>query len=81
LIKEENKNYDISTLRIGPAGEKEILSACIMVGKDSRVAGRCGIGAIFGYKKLKAVAVYGKNEIYIEKRKEMDRLVKKCIKK
>lgn len=69
LIKKENKNDDISTLRIGPAGEKEIFSACVIVGND-RVVGRCGIGAIFGHKKLKAIAVYGKNKIHLKERKK-----------
>lgn len=80
LIKKENKNDHISTLRIGPAGEKEILSACVIVGND-RAIGRCGIGAIFGYKKLKAVAVYGKNKIHLRERKKMDNLIKKMVKK
>ena len=80
LIKKENKNDDISTLRIGPAGEKEILSACVLVGND-RVVGRCGIGAIFGHKKLKAVAVYGNNEIHFKGRKKMAGLIKKMYEK
>jgi len=80
FIKKENKNDDISTLRIGPAGEKEILSACVIVG-DDRVVGRCGIGAIFGHKKLKAVAVYGENKFYLKERKNMVSLIKKMVKK
>jgi len=80
LIKKENKNNDISTLRIGPAGEREILSACVLVGND-RAAGRCGIGSIFGHKKLKAVAVYGKNKIHLKERKKMDSLIKKMYRK
>jgi len=43
---------------IGPAGENEVLISSIMIdGHDARAAGRCGMGAVMGAKKLKAVAV------------------------
>lgn len=43
---------------IGPAGEKVCLIACVMNNKG-RAAGRSGLGAVMGSKKLKAVAVQG----------------------
>lgn len=43
---------------IGPAGEKLVRFACIMNDK-ARAAGRSGVGAVMGSKKLKAVAVRG----------------------
>lgn len=43
---------------IGPAGEKLVRFACIMNDKG-RAAGRSGVGAVMGSKKLKAVAVRG----------------------
>ncbi len=43
---------------IGPAGEKLVRFAAVMNDKH-RAAGRCGIGAVMGSKKLKAVAVRG----------------------
>ena len=44
---------------IGPAGEKMVRFACLMQDlKDS--AGRGGMGAVMGSKKLKAIAVRGK---------------------
>ena len=43
---------------IGPAGEAKVAFACI--GHDyGRQAGRCGIGAVMGSKRLKAIAVKG----------------------
>jgi aldehyde:ferredoxin oxidoreductase len=45
---------------IGPAGENLVRIAAVMVGgKDSRAAGRGGMGAVMGSKNLKAVAVRG----------------------
>jgi len=44
---------------IGPAGEKRSLLAAV-VNDGGRVATRCGLGAVMGAKRLKAVAVRGK---------------------
>jgi aldehyde:ferredoxin oxidoreductase len=43
---------------IGPAGEKKSLVSCIMTNHGS-TAGRSGLGAVMGSKKLKAVVVRG----------------------
>ena len=45
-----------SVLNIGPAGEHEALLAAIINDKD-RAAGRSGVGAVMGSKKLKAIVV------------------------
>ncbi len=45
-----------SVLCIGPAGENQSLLAAIMNDKD-RAAGRSGVGAVMGSKKLKAITV------------------------
>ncbi|MDO4297581.1 MAG: aldehyde ferredoxin oxidoreductase family protein [Lachnospiraceae bacterium] len=45
-----------SVLNIGPAGENQVLMAAIMNDKD-RAAGRSGVGAVMGSKKLKAIVV------------------------
>lgn len=45
---------------IGPAGETQVLLASIMFdGSHGRAAGRCGLGAVMGSKRLKAIAVCG----------------------
>ena len=45
---------------IGPAGEKLSLISGI-VNDDGRLAARCGLGAVMGSKKLKAVAARGRS--------------------
>ena len=47
---------ECSVLNIGPAGEKQVLLAAIMNDKD-RAAGRSGVGAVMGSKRLKAIVV------------------------
>jgi len=45
-------------LVIGEAGENLVRYACVV--NQERVAGRGGVGAIFGYKQLKGIVVNGK---------------------
>lgn len=52
----EKHGEKCSVLNIGPAGEKKVLLAAIMNDKD-RAAGRSGVGAVMGSKKLKAIVV------------------------
>lgn len=47
---------------IGPAGERLVLFAGIMNDRD-RAAGRSGVGAVMGSKRLKAVVVAGREEV------------------
>jgi len=54
----ENKKYKMSAMVIGQAGENLVKFASIMTdGKDGRALGRCGMGAIMGSKKLKAIVI------------------------
>ena len=57
-IHKETVDKELSIAAIGPAGEKQVAIACIVVDKHS-FAGRCGLGAAMGSKGLKAVAVRG----------------------
>lgn len=51
---------------IGQGGENLASIACIMNdGTDGRAAGRCGLGAVMGSKKLKAIAVFGSQSVSI----------------
>jgi aldehyde:ferredoxin oxidoreductase len=59
LIQEKEKDPLVSTLTIGPAGEKGVRFACI-IGDRGRAAAYGGSGAVMGSKNLKAVAVRGK---------------------
>ncbi|MCX5826235.1 MAG: aldehyde ferredoxin oxidoreductase family protein [Deltaproteobacteria bacterium] len=46
---------------IGPAGERLLpISGLFTDGHEGRTAARCGLGAVSGSKKVKAIAVYGR---------------------
>ena len=66
---------DTNVACIGPAGENLSLLACV-VNDKGRVAGRSGLGAVMGSKKLKALAVKGNMKVPManeEKAKEIRR--------
>lgn len=55
----ENIHGDkISTMCIGPAGERLVRYACVTVDRH-RVIGKCGFGAVMGSKNLKAIVADG----------------------
>ena len=49
---------------IGPAGENLVLYAGIV--SDERIAGRTGVGAVMGSKRLKAISVTGTRKLEME---------------
>ena len=59
MLKTEYKDHSIAA--IGPAGENLVHFACVING--TRTAGRGGIGAVWGSKKLKAIVVHGTQKI------------------
>ena len=62
---------------IGPAGERLARIAAIMNdGKHGRAAGRCGMGAVMGYKRLKAIAVRGDLTPEVAEPERLERSVK-----
>ena len=58
-IRDELGDQRIRTAQIGPGGEKQVRFACV-INDLKHAAGRSGLGAVMGSKKLKAVAVRGK---------------------
>lgn len=59
LLKEETDS-NASSACIGPAGERLVRISCVMNdGRLGRAAARCGLGALMGAKKLKAIVVRG----------------------
>jgi len=60
MIRQELGDDNIRTAQIGVAGENMVCYACI-INDLKHAAGRCGIGAVMGSKKLKAVACRGHN--------------------
>jgi len=61
---------DIQVCSIGPAGEKLALTACVMNDKE-RAAGRSGLGAVMGSKKLKCVVVKGQMQVPVHDAQKM----------
>ncbi|MFP8880259.1 MAG: aldehyde ferredoxin oxidoreductase N-terminal domain-containing protein, partial [Myxococcota bacterium] len=57
-LKRETGLPDCAVAAIGPAGENKVLFAAI-INEKYRAAGRSGVGAVMGAKKLKAIAVRG----------------------
>jgi aldehyde:ferredoxin oxidoreductase len=62
-IREELGDDQVRSATIGPAGEKQVLYANVT--NDGRQAGRGGHGAVWGSKKLKALAVRGTNDVKV----------------
>lgn len=56
ILREQIGDPRLETLVIGPAGENLLPCSCIMAGWD-HAAGRNGMGAVMGAKKLKAVTI------------------------
>jgi aldehyde:ferredoxin oxidoreductase len=57
-VRKELQDPLVRTAVIGPAGEKLVRFACIL-NDITHAAGRTGLGAVMGSKKLKAIAVRG----------------------
>jgi aldehyde:ferredoxin oxidoreductase len=81
LAKELGKGErEISVLSIGPAGEKLVRFACIVIDKG-HVAAHNGVGAVMGSKKLKAIVVLrGKQRAEVKDRARLTGLVKALLK-
>ncbi len=65
LLQEANPSITVAC--IGPAGENLVRFAAIMNNKH-RAAGRCGLGAVMGSKRLKAIACDGHEAINLADR-------------
>lgn len=79
-ILKERAGRRCSVACIGPAGENQVLFACIM-NDEHRAAGRTGVGAIMGSKKLKAIVVGGDERPQVAKPDEFEEASKEAIEK
>jgi aldehyde:ferredoxin oxidoreductase len=68
----------VTIASIGPAGENLVRYAAIM-NNTHRAAGRCGMGAVMGSKKLKAVVCGGKQRIHLSDRDSFNEAAKRQI--
>jgi aldehyde:ferredoxin oxidoreductase len=62
MLRSDLKEKRFFTVSIGPAGENLVKYANIM-SEGGRAAGRMGLGAVFGSKHLKSIAVVGNQPI------------------
>ena len=75
---QEKLPHHAGKLAIGPAGEHKVLYACVFSGE--RTAGRGGVGAVFGDKKLKAVTAWGTKMPELYNREKLRETNKKWVK-
>jgi len=65
------------TACIGPSGENLVrIAGIIHDGRAARVAGRCGLGAVMGSKKVKAITVHGTQKAPIHDRSALIKALK-----
>ena len=62
-VTKSGKPQKHGQLCIGPAGENLVRYAAVI--SDERAAGRTGVGAVFGFKNLKAITVRGNKEVTV----------------
>ncbi|TFG04068.1 MAG: hypothetical protein EU539_11635 [Promethearchaeota archaeon] len=74
-IKKMLSDDKIKIASIGPAGENLVKYASIMSEGD-HAAGRTGMGAVMGSKKLKAIAVRGTNKIPVHDKNALSEPIK-----
>lgn len=81
IIKQRENDKALKTLTIGVGGENLVKFACL-IGDRGRAVGYGGSGAVFGSKKLKAVAVRGTLPVkifdpegFIDKLKDFNQIV------
>jgi len=75
-VLKETLGEKFNVASIGVAGENLVKYAAIM-NDLHRAAGRCGLGAVMGSKRLKAIAVKGTKEIRIANKKAFQEVSKK----
>ncbi len=73
------RHPDSRVASIGPAGENRVRFACISTDKY-RQFGRGGAGAVMGTKKLKAIAIEGKEKVPLANPEAFRELTKRLVK-
>jgi aldehyde:ferredoxin oxidoreductase len=77
MIRDELNDPKISVMCIGPAGEKLVKIATVMLAH--RAAGRCGGGAIMGSKNLMGIAVKGSHQTKVANPEKMKTAIKNAM--
>jgi aldehyde:ferredoxin oxidoreductase len=77
VLKEE-LGEDFSVMAIGQAGENLVRNATVIVDRE-HAPGRSHVGAVFGDKKLKAIAVRGTGRLTIKSPEKFKTAVRKAV--
>ncbi|MCL7451575.1 MAG: aldehyde ferredoxin oxidoreductase family protein [Anaerolineae bacterium] len=77
-LRQELGDEKVRVASIGVAGENMVLYAAIM-NDHGRAAGRTGMGAVMGSKKLKAIAVRGKQRVPLADKTLFSQTAKEAI--
>jgi len=80
LVKKKIGEPSASVASIGVGGENLVMYACVLSDLH-RAAGRTGVGAVMGSKRLKAVAVSGRGSVKVAKEAELRALAKDVSKR
>jgi len=75
---QEHLPKHLGKLCIGQSGENLVRFAGLASGE--RMAGRCGIGAVFGSKNIKVVTAYGTRKIPVANQIKFDKFIRKWVK-
>jgi aldehyde:ferredoxin oxidoreductase len=75
---QQSSDKQLTIASIGPGGENLVRFAAIM-NNTHRAAGRCGLGAVMGSKRLKAVACAGKIPIRLANQESFRRDAKRQV--
>ncbi len=75
LLRETDEHAQVAC--IGPAGENQVKIASIITDKH-RAAGRGGVGAVMGSKRLKAIVVCSSREVEVHDSRRLDAAVKRA---
>ena len=74
-IKREAGDPNIHIASIGPGGENLVRFAALM--SECRAVGRCGIGAVLGSKKLKAIVAKGTKGVRVADLEKVEKVSRK----
>lgn len=74
MVRHELGDPNFQVASIGPAGENLVRFACIMNSRH-RANGKCGMGAVMGSKKLKAIAVRGSQGVAVASKSQLQGVV------
>ncbi|MEM3579161.1 MAG: aldehyde ferredoxin oxidoreductase family protein [Candidatus Bathyarchaeia archaeon] len=78
ILRDKVDGKNTSVTCIGPAGENLAYMACIM-NDEHRAAGRTGLGAVMGSKKLKAIVVSGEEKVPVAEPKKFSEVSRRCL--